>query len=73
MIFSVLVYLNIFLNIYLLKTHDQIYKTFIQPLLDYCDVIYHTPHLPNPFDSSISLNMLMERVEKNTISSSSCY
>ena len=37
------------------------YKTFICPLFDYTS---HTPHLSIPFDSSISLNMLMERVEK---------
>ena len=40
------------------------YKLFIRPLFDYCDVIYHTPHLTNPFESSITLNTLMERVEK---------
>ena len=57
------------------KTLDQMYKIFIRPHFDYCDVIYHTPHLANPFDycdviyptphlanpfeSSITLNALM--------------
>ena len=53
------------LSQYLLqKTIDQMYKIFIRPHLDYCDVIYHTPHLTNPFESSITLNALRKRVEK---------
>ena len=40
------------------------YIIFIRPHFDYCDVIYRTPHLTNPFESSITLNALMERVEK---------
>ena len=47
-----------------LKTLDQMYKIFIRPHFDYCDVIYHTPHLTNLFESSITLNTLMESVEK---------
>ena len=47
-----------------LKTLDQMYKIFIRPHFDYCDVIYHIPHLTNPFESSITFNALMERVEK---------
>ena len=47
-----------------LKTLDQMYKVFIHPHFDYCDVIYHIPHLTNPFESSITLNTLMERIEK---------
>ena len=37
---------------------------FIRPHFDYCDVIYHIPAISNPFDSSIILNFLMERIEK---------
>ena len=37
---------------------------FVRPIFDYCDVIYHSPHLTNPFDSTIKLNPLMERIEK---------
>ena len=36
------------------------YKVFIRPHFDYCDVIYHIPHLTNPFESSITIN----RIEK---------
>ena len=35
-------------------------KIFIRSHFDYCDVIYHIPHLTNPFESSITLNTLME-------------
>ena len=47
-----------------LKTLDQIYKTFVRPHLDYCDVIYHIPPVTNEYDSSISLNSTMEMVER---------
>ena len=47
-----------------LKTLDQMYKMFVRPHFDYCDVIYHIPHFTNPFDSIITLNSLMERIEK---------
>ena len=40
------------------------YKMFVRPHLDYGDIIYHIPHSPNIFDSSISLHPLMERLEK---------
>ena len=50
-----------------LKTLDQMYKIFIRPHFDYCDVIYRTPCLKNPFESSITLNILTERVEKSNI------
>ena len=40
------------------------YKIFVRPHFDYCDVIYHFPPLTNSFDSSITLNSLMERIEK---------
>ena len=46
------------------KILNQLYKTFIRPHLDYCDVIYHIPHIVNIFDHSISLNPAMERIER---------
>ena len=60
-LFGILKYLSQYLS---LKTLDQMYKIFIRPHFDYCDAIYHIPHLTNPFESSITLNALMERVEK---------
>ena len=50
-----------------MKTLDQMNKIFIRPHFDNCDVIYHTPHLTNPFESSITLNAIMKNVEKQTI------
>ena len=46
------------------KTLDQIYKTYIRPHLDFCDVIYHVPCITNPFDSSINLKYLMNTIER---------
>ena len=46
-----------------LNTLNQMYKLFIRPHFDYCDIIYHIPHFPNMFDSSISLHPLMEKIE----------
>ena len=40
------------------------YKMFVRPHLDYADVIYHIPHTINIFDSSITLNPLMEKIER---------
>ena len=48
---GILKYLSQYLS---LKTLGQMYKIFIRPHFDYCDVIYHTPHLTNPFESSIT-------------------
>ena len=47
-----------------IKTLDQIYKMFVRPHLDYCDVIYHIPPTINPFDSTTSLTSSMECIEK---------
>ena len=47
-----------------IKTLDQIYKLLIPPHFDYCDVIYHIPPLTNLHSHAISLNFLMERIEK---------
>ena len=46
------------------KTLNQIYKLYIRPHLDFCDVIYHVPCITNPFDSSINLNYLMNTLER---------
>ena len=46
------------------KTLEQIYKMYIRPHLDFCDVIYHRPCITNPFDSSINLNYLMNTLER---------
>ena len=46
------------------KTLDLIYKMYIRPHLDFCDVVYHIPSITNPFDSSISLNYLMNTLER---------
>ena len=54
-----------FLSSYLpLHTLIQIYKMYIRPHLHYCDVIYHIPPLSNQYCSSITLNSLMESIER---------
>ena len=53
------------LNQYLpTKILDQIYKMYIRPHLDFCDIIYHEPTTLNSFDSSINLRYLMNTVER---------
>ena len=47
-----------------LKTLDEIYKFSVRSHFDYCDSIYHIPPTYNPFDSSITLNPLMEAIER---------
>ena len=46
-----------------LSTLDQVFKMFVRPHLDYCDVIFHIPQQNNQFDSSINLNLLMNSLE----------
>ena len=46
------------------KTLDQIYKMFVRPHLDYCDIIYHTPSISNPYFSNQKLASSMERIER---------
>ena len=54
-----------FLSPYLsIKTLDQLFKLYIRPHLDFCDVIYHIPNITNPFDSLITLNYLMNTLER---------
>ena len=47
-----------------LKTRNQIYKMYIRPHLDYCDVIYHIPVNPNNLDFSQTLNYQMNALER---------
>ncbi len=45
------------------KTLNQMYKTFVRPLLDYCDIIYHgPPKIDNGHD--VTLTAPMEEVER---------
>ena len=46
-----------------LDTLDQIYKLFVRPHLDYCDIIFHIPQKCSIFDSSINLTSLMNSLE----------
>ena len=45
------------------KTLDQIYKMYVRPHLDFCDVIYHSPKIPSSFDSSFRLTNMMDQIE----------
>ena len=45
------------------KTLDQIYKMYVRPNLDFCDVIYHIPEIDSLFDSSSRLSYWMNRIE----------
>ena len=47
-----------------MKTLDQIYKAFVRSHLDYCDIIYHIPSHLNQAPRGVSLNYLMEKVER---------
>ena len=47
-----------------LKTRDQIYKMYVRPHLDYCDIIYHIPVISNHFDFSQTLNYHMSLLER---------
>ena len=47
-----------------IKTLDQIYKMYVRPHLDFCDVIYHVPKIHSVFNSSFRLVGLMERIER---------
>ena len=47
-----------------LKSLDQIYKMQIRPHLDYCDIIYHKPANTNNPEHYLSLNYLMNSLEK---------
>ena len=47
-----------------LKSRDQIYKMYVRPHLDYCDIIYHNPAISSNFDSSLTLNHQMQSLER---------
>ena len=47
-----------------LKTLDQMYKALVRPHLDYCDIIYHIPSRLNPAPLGMTLNSVMEKVER---------
>ena len=46
-----------------LDSLDQLYKLFVRPHFDNCDIIYHIPVITNPFDSSISLKYSMQSIK----------
>ena len=46
------------------RTLEHIYKTYVRPHLDFCDVIFHIPVKPNMFDSSLHLSYWMEQIER---------
>ena len=46
-----------------LKSRDQIYKMYVRPHLDYCDIIFHIPVISNEFDSILTLNYQMNALE----------
>ena len=47
-----------------LQVLSQIYKVFVRSHFDYCDFIYHIPPLIRNSLLDISLNYLMERIER---------
>jgi len=46
------------------KDLDLVFKMYVRPHLDFCDVIYHKPCIVNAFDSSTNLNYLMNTLER---------
>ena len=46
------------------KVLDLIFKMYVRPHLDFCDVIFHKPCIVNAFDSSTNLNYLMNTLER---------
>ena len=46
------------------KTLDQIYKAFVRPHLDYCDIIYHKQPQVSQSPIGMSLTSLMSMAEK---------
>ena len=47
-----------------LRTLDQMYKALVRSHLDYCDIIYHIPALNGQTNFGVTLNSLMEKVER---------
>ena len=47
-----------------LKTLDQMYKALVRSHLDYCGIIYHIPLYQNQAPLGVTLNHLIEKVER---------
>ena len=45
------------------KNLDQIYKMYVRPHLDFCDVIHRIPEIDSLFDFSSQLSYWMNRIE----------
>ena len=58
---GIIKYLSKFLSI---KTLDQMYKALARSHLDYCDTIYHIPTSNSQSNLGVTLNSLMEKVER---------
>ena len=58
---GIIKYLSNFLPI---KTLDQMYKPLVRSHLDYCDITYHIPSHQNQAPLGVTLNSLMEKVER---------
>ena len=57
---GIIKHLNAFLP---LKTLTLMYKTLVRSHLEYCDIIFHIPHVINLPPLGVSLHSLMEKVE----------
>ena len=58
---GIIKYLSKFLP---LKTLDQMYKALVRSHLNYRDIIYHTPTLNSQNNLGVTLNSLMQKVDK---------
>ena len=58
---GIIKYLSLYLSI---KTLELIYKLYIRPHFDYCDIIYHIPNIHDMYTSSNSLHTLIESIER---------
>ena len=58
---GIIKYLSNFLPI---KTLNQMYKALVCSHLDYCDIIYHVPSHQNQAPLGVTLNSVMEKVER---------
>ena len=47
-----------------IKTLDQMYNALVRSHLDYCDIIYHVPSHQNQAPLGVTLNSVMEKVER---------
>ena len=47
-----------------LRTLDQMYKALVRSHFDYCDITYHSPSHQNQAPLGMTLNSLMEKVER---------